>query len=456
MGKLHGCFQQQCDCRQINFALKYRPPPHLHSCRQPGRPRSHAGRRSMHAYASSQEHHRPAAGRLGDAEIAATAEGGGGTAPAPAEQLGAAAQAAAAGGQLQQRQRAAPGRGMAVAPSVRQLALQQRRQLSRIATADAGEPPRAESSRPAHWQMHPTSSTLRSPLYEVRQLHATLRQRQQVQLGPGAGVQLEQQAQHEVGSDSEAPSEGLSPEGQPAQQGVRRSRRIMRRRRDAAEQEQQQQQDAAAVGEADQAACAAAEEELQQPAVSGVAEAAAGLHSCSDSEQHALASPTTRRRVRRRTGTGAVGADHAPAQQQADFGGAAAAAAEGSGGGGRFKAPAGRSLQQRRQAAAAAADMHRLDSTVGLLHHHPLQQEASEVAARGAGQQQEATVSQRQPGAAGAHWPPERSLAAEVNSRPVLSASQVGLATQLGSQEAGHEASSLNSGAQGRSGDEHG
>ena len=382
--------------------------------------------------------------------MAATAEGGGGTAPAAAEHLGAAAQAAAAGGQLQQRQRAAPGRGMAVAPSVRQLALQQRRQLSRIAAADAAEPPRAESSRPAHWQMHPTSSTLRSPLYEVRQLHATLRQRQQAQLGASVAVQQEQQAEHEVASDSEAASEGASPEGQQVQQGVRRSRRIMRRRRDAAELEQQQQ-DAAHAEEADQAAGMVAEDEVQQPAVSGVAEAAAGPHSCSDSEHPDVESPATRRRVRRRTG--AAAADHAAAREQAEGGRAAAAAAEGSGGGGGFKAPAGRSPLHRRQAGGAAAVMNRLDSTVGLLHHHPLQHETSEVAARGGGHvQQEATVSQRQPAAAGAHCPPERSLAAEVNSRPVLSASQVGLATQLGSQEAGHEASSLNSGGQGADG----
>jgi hypothetical protein len=122
---------------------------------------------------------------------------------------------------------------------VRQLE-RQRRQQSRVAAAGAaegGEAPRAESLRPAHWQLRPTSSTLRSPLHEQgqQQQHRQALHHQQQQQG------LRQQS--ELMSDSEGVSEGASPEGQ-QRRGVRRSRRIMRRRRD--------EEEAAAEGEGEQ------------------------------------------------------------------------------------------------------------------------------------------------------------------------------------------------------------
>ena len=420
----------------------------------------------MHGTASVQEPaglSPPAVGTLAATATAAAAaaEGAGGT----ASEAGRLRQQ-----QQQQRQRAAAGRGLRVASSVRLLERQRRAQSRAAAGAD---PPRAESSRPAHWQMRPTSSTLRSPLNEVRQGQHTGAAAHAAQHAPPPArprsppaQQHSQQHDSRLHSESEGASDVVSPEGHALpRQGVRRSRRIMRRRREEAEAAEQHEDATAEAAEAEAEAAQQQQhleqqQEVQQTAVSGVAEPTPA--SGSDSEDAALHSPTTRRRVRRRVMSASAGDEHAGAagqqqqqQQQQQLLEGAGAAAGGSGAaavaaaaGDGFKAPPGRTPQHRHpQAAAAAAAMQRLDSTVGLLHHHGPQLEASEVAAGQPHAQQEATVSMRHPhAAAAANGPPERSPAVEVTSRPVLSASQAGLATQLGSQQAGHEASSLNSG----------
>ncbi|KAI3425352.1 hypothetical protein D9Q98_009116 [Chlorella vulgaris] len=504
------------------------------------RHRSHTGRRSVHGYAASQQQQQQQQQQQPllpspDAQLAL--EGGGGTAP-PTDQPPAAvlwAQAAQQQAGLSsrrqlpppQQQRAVASRGIAIAQSVRQLE-QQRRQQSRVAAAAGGgegdgDVPRAESSRPAHWQLHPTSSTLRSPHNERRQGHVggapSHNQQQQQEEEAEQQVGHPQSSHgfgpprfpHELVSDSEGLSDGFSLEGgrQPRQLGVRRSRRIMRRRRDAADAAELQllledaAAEAAAAEDGDQQQREQQQQLAQQPAVSGVAEPA----SSSDGDRpDQLLSPTTTRgrRVRRRTIASCAAADDkaaaaaAAAAQLASphrqgsvgvLGGGgtrgtvaagAAEAADGraAGGDGCFKAPAGRSPQRRHQTAAtanaaanaiAAAAAQRLDSTLGLLHLPAAQLEASEVAAGGGGgggcweggtqhghQAAAATVSMRHGGAAGGVQAGSGGLieqtgapAVEVSSRPLPSASQGGLGTQLGSQQAaGHEASSLNSAEQ--------
>ena len=326
---------------------------------------------------------------------------------------------------------------MGVAASLRALE-EQRRQPSRP-PAREHEATRAESSRPARRQAGPSSSTLRSPLH--------------LAVG-GPDAPLSQLASPDSASDG---SQSLPAEGGQQRQGVRRSRRIRQRQLEARQPGSPRAQ-AALAGAGGEAGpgCAGPQ---QLPAASGIAQWSGG-----EEEEEGAPQPPARRRVRRRLAAPAAEQAAAQLSQQPDERRAAQEQQQQSRGVttaaevGEFRQPEGRPpargrRHHQRQQQQAAGHARRLDSTLGVLEHPCSGLEASQVgagaavaAAVGAVHQQQ-TVDMGCGGGASAAARP--SHAAEVTSRPLASTSRVaGAATQQGSLQLGHEASSLNSAEQ--------
>eukprot|EP00887_Chlorella_sp_A99_P002952 scaffold24.g2952.t1 len=431
-------------------------PPQAAHARAPVRPRSQTGRRSMHAWTPPEQQQQQGGSPVGGVTGAAPGQPDDGATGREGSQAAMAAAAMAAQAALQLRRQQAA-RGMGIAASLRQLE-EQRRQLGR---APPPPPARAESSRPGHRQVHPTSSTLRSPWHALRR--------------PGEQpVSLLQADSESEGSEGKPhAADGQPQQHAQQQQAVRRSRRIRQRRREAeqaqeAEAEQEALAAAAAAGAFTGVAPSAGAPSSQAAAVSGIAEQPG--RDGSEKEDEIMLSPT-RRRVRRRLAASA--ADEAVARPLQQLGHAPASptrgphgtSGQGPPGGGEFKQPEGRAPGDRRQQPAAQrhqrqqAHAQRLDSTLGLLQHPASVLDTSEV---GAGQgaaharRQEPTVSmeaQGPPPPGGSGVARQRSPVAEVTSRPPAPPSAslilgVGLTQQGSLQMGGHEASSLNSAEQ--------